>query len=211
MGVVTLREAKSIDRIPLAAMPLLFGVQQAVEGVVWVSLSVPWLHSSAAFVYVMFSHVLWPFYVPLAVGALEPPGRRRAVLRIFLLVGIALSLWLLTYVLRGPVTAFCATGSIIYHMVLPPVPYGLAVYVLVTCCSCLISGHKFIRVLGLALVGALAISLWSYLTAFYSVWCFFSALLSAIIYVHLKHGKELSRLVKKYESTAHRRFRHGGR
>lgn len=209
MGAVTLREARTWDRIPLAAMPLLFGLQQAVEGVVWLSFGLPWLHSAAAFVYVMFSHVLWPFYVPLAVGALESPGRRKTALRIFLLMGIALSLWLLTYVLRGPVTASCDTGSVVYQMTLPPIPYGLAVYVLVTCCSCLISSHKFIRVLGLALVGALAISLWAYLAAFYSVWCFFSALLSAIIYVHLRHGERLSALVGKYGQAARARLGRG--
>ena len=44
------------------------------------------------------------------------------------------------------------------------------------------------RVFGLALLGSLAIALWAYQQAFYSVWCFFAAILSGIIYVHLKQG-----------------------
>lgn len=190
-GAITLREAKSRPHLPLAAMPLLFGAQQAVEGVVWLTSAMPRLQGAAAFVYVLFSHVLWPFYVPLAVGALEPPGRRKTVLKGFLMFGIALSLWLAAYIVRGPVTASLATGCVVYRMVLPPIPYGLAAYVFVTCFSCLISSHKFIRVLGLALIGALALSLWAYQEAFYSVWCFFSAILSFIIYAHLRQGRGL--------------------
>jgi len=189
MGAVTMREAKVRSRMPLAAMPLLFGIQQAIEGIVWISTGIPWIQTTAAFAYVMFSHALWPFYVPFAVGALEPPGRRKTVLKGFLVCGAALSIWLAAYVLRGPVTASLATGCVVYRMILPPIPYGLAAYAFVTCFSCLISSHKFIRVLGWALIGALSIALWAYQEAFYSVWCFFSAILSVIIYVHLRQGQ----------------------
>lgn len=201
MGAVTLREAKTRSRVPIAALPLFFGLQQAVEGVIWLSAGVPWLHSAAAFAYVLFSHVLWPTYIPLAVGALEPPGRRRAALRVFLVIGVAISVWLFSYIIRGPVVAACGASGIIYTMTLPPIPYGLAAYVLVTVVSCLISSHKFIRVFGIASIGALAISLWAYLEAFYSVWCFFAAILSAIVYVHLRHGDAWSKLVTKAKQT----------
>ncbi|MFA6603366.1 MAG: DUF6629 family protein [Patescibacteria group bacterium] len=191
VGVLTIREAKSASQLPLAAMPLLFGVQQAVEGVVWLSSGSPWLQTGAAFVYIMFSHVLWPFYVPLAVGALEPPGRRKSALRVLLIFGVALSSWLAAYVVRGPITASLATGCVIYDMTLPPIPYGLAAYVFATCFPCLISSHKFIRVLGWAAMGALSLALWAYQEAFYSTWCFFSAILSAIIYAHLRQDLRL--------------------
>jgi len=204
MGAATLREAKTRSRMPLAAMPLLFGAQQAIEGVVWVSSGMPRLQMAAAFVYVLFSHVLWPFYVPLAVGALEPPGRRKTALKGFLIAGTALSLWLAAYVVRGPVTASLATDCVVYRMVLPPIPYGLAAYVFVTVFACLMSSHKFVRVLGLAMMGALAISLWSYQEAFYSVWCFFAAILSAIIYVQLRQGRWWPAVVAKVRSATER-------
>lgn len=188
-GVVTVREAKTKSRLPLAAMPFLFAVQQTVEGVIWVSASVPWLRAAAAFVYVMFSHVLWPFYVPFAVMSDEPAGRRKTILKGFTVFGAALSLWLFTYVIRGPVSADPSCCGIVYTMITPDLPYGLRAYVFVTCISCLFSSHKFIRVFGLTLIGALSIALWAYREAFYSVWCFFSAVLSFIIYAHLRQGK----------------------
>lgn len=190
-GAVTLREAKQRSQIPLAALPLLFALQQAVEGVVWVSKGLPWLHSSAVFAYVMFSHVLWPTYVPLAVMAVEPQGRRRSVLKGFLVFGVALSAWLYSHIVTGPITATHTAGGIVYDMVLPDIPYGLAAYVFVTCVACFVSSHKFVRVFGLALTGALAIALWAYQEAFYSVWCFFAAILSFIIYAHFRQGMRL--------------------
>lgn len=190
-GAVTLREAKTKSRIPLAAMPLLFGMQQALEGVVWVSVNVPWLHTSAAYAYVMFSHVLWPTYLPLAVMAEEPRGRRKSVLKGFLVFGVALSAWLYSHIAAGPVTATHTATGIVYGMLLPDIPYGLAAYVFVTCFACFVSSHKFIRVFGIALTGALAIALWAYQESFYSVWCFFAAILSMIIYAHLRQGLRL--------------------
>lgn len=190
-GAVTIREAKTKSNLPLAAIPLLFGAQQAVEGIVWVSGGVPWLHSAAAFMYVMFSHVLWPTYLPLAVMASEPPGRRKSVLGGFLVFGAALSAWLYSHIVSGPITATHTAGGIVYDMLLPNIPYGLAAYVFVTCFACFISSHKFIRVFGFALTGSLAIALWAYQEAFYSVWCFFAAILSLIIYAHLRQGMRL--------------------
>jgi len=184
-GAATLRQAKTRSRLPLAMMPLLFGIQQLTEGVVWLSAEVVRLQSAAAFLYVMFSHVLWPAYVPFAVMSLERPGRRRTALKALLVFGVALGLWLLFYIVQGPVTASLCACGIIYSMNMPDIPYGLAAYVFVTCFSCFLSSHKFIRVFGLAMIGALAISLWYYRQAFYSVWCFFAAILSLMIYVHL--------------------------
>jgi hypothetical protein len=191
-GAATLSTAKTRSTIPLAAMPLLFGLQQTAEGLIWLTGGRPALQGAAAFAYVMFSHVLWPTYVPLAVMLIEPTGRRRQVLKGFVVFGVALSIWLFTYIVQGPVTASLGARGVVYDMHLPSIPYGLAAYVFVTCVACLISSHKFIRVFGIALIGALAIALWSYLQTFYSVWCFFAAILSGIIYVHLTQG--LSRL-----------------
>jgi len=58
--------------------------------------------------------------------------------------------------------------------------------VLAACGSCFVSSHKFIRVFGLALVASLVITYAYYNFAFASVWCFFAALLSLIIIVHLR-------------------------
>lgn len=190
-GGVTLREAKDRSHVPLAAMPLLFGLQQLIEGIVWVSEGHRAVQGAVAFVYVMFSHVLWPFYIPLAVMLIEPAGRRRSILKGFVVFGVSLSLWLAWFIVHGTVTASLGARGIIYYMNVPAIPYGLAAYVFVTCFACFFSSHKFIRLFGISLFGSLAIALFAYEQAFYSVWCFFAAILSGIVYAHLKQGVRL--------------------
>src|SRR5688572_13898863 len=81
-GVSTWRMAASALDRPLAAVPLLFGIQQVVEGLVWVGLEGgpgP-LQALLLQVYAFFSHVLWPAYIPIAAWLVElQRGRRRAL------------------------------------------------------------------------------------------------------------------------------------
>jgi hypothetical protein len=206
-GAATLRQAKSKARVPFAAIPLLFGVQQALEGVVWVSAGIPWLQGAAAYAYVMFSHVVWPFYVPFAVMSLEKPGRRKSILKGFVVFGSALSLWLFSYIVTGPVSAKLNGHGIIYSMTEPRIPYGLAAYVFVTVFSCFFSSHKFVRVFGISLLGSLGIAIYAYQETFYSVWCFFAAILSFIIYVHLTTTRaDIKEFIAKAGDSLSQRF-----
>lgn len=168
-------------------MPLLFGIQQAVEGVVWLTFSHPLVNAIFTHVFVFFSHVLWPTYVPFAVLMIEKNKGRRTVLWVLLLIGLATSVQLMNYALIiGTPVAHVVGHSIAYETLLPTIPLGFAFYVLATCMACIVSSHKYIRVFGLALTASLIISYWSYSQTFYSVWCFFAAILSFIIYIHLR-------------------------
>lgn len=186
-GAETLRHAKTRERAPLAAMPLLFGIQQALEGVVWVTFNNPLVHTVATHLFVFFSHVLWPIYFPFAILLIEKEKWRILVLKVLLLIGLATGITLLFYslIISTP-TAHILGKSIVYDTFLPTFPLGLGFYVLTICLTCLISSHKFIRVFGLALFGGFVIAYWSYQSSFYSVWCFFAAIFSFIIYVHLR-------------------------
>jgi len=197
-GAETLRHAKTRERAPLAAMPLLFGIQQIVEGVVWSSFNIPLLNALATHFFVFFSHVLWPTYIPFAVLLIEKEPGRRLILKVLLLIGLATSLSLLFYsLIIGTPVAFVHGQSIIYETSLPVIPLGIGFYVLATCVACLVSSHKYIRVFGLALTGSFIIAYWAYSHAFYSVWCFFAAILSFIIYIHLRTD-----VVAKIKATA---------
>lgn len=197
-GVETLRHAKTKKRVPLAAIPLFFGIQQLVEGVVWSSFGIPWLNTLATHLFVFFSHVFWPSYIPLAILLIEKERGRRLMLKVLLLIGLATSLNLLFHSLLISTPIACITGgSIVYETLLPIIPLGLGFYVLATVVACLVSSHKYIRVFGIALLGSFIIAYWSYHKAFYSVWCFFAAILSFIIYVHLRTD-----IVEKVEHAA---------
>jgi len=59
-------------------------------------------------------------------------------------------------------------------------------YLAATCVSCFFSSHKFVNLFGvLALVSFIAAYV-VHVRALVSIWCFFAAILSLLIYVHLR-------------------------
>jgi len=100
--------------------------------------------------------------------------------------GAAVSLYLRYFILRGPVSSSIAGQSIAYDVPLPNLAVIPGAYVLAACGSCFFSSHAYIRLFGMTLLGSLVIAYWYYSQAFASVWCFFAAILSLIIFLHLR-------------------------
>lgn len=186
VGGVTVARSRGAVELPLALVPLLFGVQQITEGALWVALDngLPDLRSSATYVYSVFSHVVWPILVPLAILLVEIRRRRRWIIAGFLILGIVVASYLLFFLIRFPVTAHVHGQSIFYES--PHFYSGVMLvgYLLATCATGLFSSHRCIKIFGaLAFVFAVAAYLVSAQT-FVSVWCFFAAVLSVLIYLH---------------------------
>ena len=81
IGTLTLRSAMAAHQpwaLPFAAIPLLFAIQQLIEGVIWLTFRVdaPLLNSVLTHVYSFFSHVLWPVYDGKAVNHTVTPMHR---------------------------------------------------------------------------------------------------------------------------------------
>ncbi|HTM68277.1 MAG TPA: DUF6629 family protein [Candidatus Binatia bacterium] len=184
-GIITVRKVKKGVLLPFAAIPLLFGIQQTIEGLNWLSDGNVFLHDAATYAYVMFSHVLWPIYVPVAVRMIEPGRQRKKFLNWFILLGVSISIYILYYVFTGPVTSTLGARGIWYEIPFPNFVVVPLAYVFATCGSCFFSRHKFVRVFGMALFASLIIAYWFYQEAFTSVWCFFAAILSFIVIAHV--------------------------
>lgn len=186
VGGLTLHRSRGKVELPLALIPLLFGVQQLTEGVVWVSLNndLPVLQSYSTYIYSGFSHVLWPIFVPFAILLVEIKRWRRRAIGVFLVLGLGVGLYLLYFIVRFPVTAHVHGRSIFYESPHFYIGAVLVIYLLATCVSGLFSSHRCINIFGvLAFVLAIAAYLVSVET-FVSVWCFFAAILSLLIVVH---------------------------
>jgi len=188
IGVAALRNTEARTERPLAMMPLLFGVQQLTEGVIWLTFThdAPLLRQTMTQVYSGFSHVLWPMYVPFAMGVLEAVRWRRRTLAAFEAAGIAVGLYLLYSIVARPLVAELVGGHIVYdspHFYLVPV---MVLYLAATCVSCFFSSHGFVKLFGvLALMSFIAAYL-VHVRALVSIWCFFAAILSLLIYFHLR-------------------------
>src|SRR3990167_4312559 len=181
-GGLTLTQVKKKSELPFASIPLLFGIQQAIEGAVWVSFGSPILNTIATYAYSMFSHVLWPIFIPFSVLMIEIDQTRRKILRLFSFTGLAVGLYLLYFIIVDPVTAHIVNSSIAYHSPHLYVYLVMVIYLIATCGSCLVSSHKIINLFGVVLLISFAIATWFFIETFFSVWCFFAAILSIIAY-----------------------------
>jgi hypothetical protein len=190
LGVATLRATRRRSEIPFAAIPLIFGLQQMVEGALWLSFrfDAPLLNLAMTYLFSMFSHVLWPIFVPFAIGLLETVAWRRTVIQGFQGVGLLVGLYLLYQIVEFPVTAVAAE-NIVYvspHFYKLPV---MLLYLAATCVSCFFSSSATVRLFGVLALLLFAVAYGFFAVALFSVWCFFAALLSAIIFVHFKFGR----------------------
>lgn len=186
IGTLTVRSAHYRRELPFAAIPLLFAIQQLSEGVIWLTFryDTPLLNTVMTHVYSFFSHVLWPVYVPLAVLLIEPPGWRRRALLALVAAGLAVGVYLLYFLVVFPVVSQ-ATGKHIEY-VSPHffAAVAMTLYLLATTVSPMVSAHRMVKVFGVLALLSFAAAYFFYARWFISVWCFFAALLSAVIYLH---------------------------
>ena len=186
VGVVTARRARRRAELPFAVIPVLFGLQQLIEGFIWLTLpdKATSLNAVLTFVYSLFSHVLWPVYVPIAILLLEPSAWRRQILGVIAVAGGAVGLYLLYFLVRLPIVSQAEGRHIAYlspHFYLTAV---MVLYVLGTCVSMLVSSHGRVRLFGLAAFIAYVVTYVFYTTWVISVWCFFAAVLSVIVLLY---------------------------
>lgn len=190
LGVATLRATRLKAEIPFASIPLLFGFQQIVEGLLWLSFSfnAPQLNVAMTYLFSMFSHVLWPILVAFSIGLLETMPWRKNVIWGFQAVGLFVGLYLLYLLIDFPVTAVAAE-NIVYvspHFYKLPV---MSLYLAATCVGCFFSSVGTVRVFGALALVLFGVAVAFFSVALFSVWCFFAAVLSSIIYVHFRSGR----------------------
>lgn len=174
----------------LAAVPLLFALQQVAEGFVWVTIehaSGSWLHRLAVAAFLGFALVVWPVWIPLAFTLPEVnPGRRR-LLSVLTAIGVVVSLGATLILLRGGPSAHVAGHSIAYSYadVGPAVVVALylPLYVIPSVVPFFVSTFRWAKVMGAVLVLALLATFVIEQRALTSVWCFFAAILSGFLVV----------------------------
>lgn len=186
VGVATVARTKKKKNLAIASIPLLFGVQQLIDGVVWLTFGYPIVSAFAIYAYALFAFVLWPVYVPISLIPIEPIKYRREILEALVVVGVGVGLFFMYYLIMGSPSAQIINRCVAYDV---PHPYGylsLAFYLLVTAGAFLISSRPILRFFGIVLSISFGIAGWFYVETFSSVWCFFSALLSLIIFWYIR-------------------------
>src|SRR3990167_4363561 len=81
ISVATFFNVHSRKIIPFASIPLLFAIQQAIEGITWVSLNAgdnsSFLYQFSVFSYLFIACILWPVWMPASLYMLERKPYRK--------------------------------------------------------------------------------------------------------------------------------------
>jgi hypothetical protein len=185
-GAVAVVGARRPAHRLIALIPLIFAIHQAAEGVLWLALSSERFASGerpALFTYLILTRVLWPIWVPLSVLVLEPSRMRRTILTVLVAVGAGVAV-AEAYGLRVyPVRVSIDGGHLLYQLGRPPAfrwPTDVT-YALVIVLPAMVASNPRLRRIGLLLLAAFIVSKLVWYRYFLSVWCFFAALLSALI------------------------------
>lgn len=189
-SIATLKNVKSKKEIPIAIVPILFAIQQISEGIIWLSSEGSLLHKTSAYFFLTFAYVIWPTYGPIAIGLIESNKTRKKIILTITILGILVSLYLLFFVLiKNPLTSTTINNSIAYIQKIPYKEIVIIIYLIAVCGSCFISSHRWIKLFGIAILASFIIAAIFYRPTFGSIWCFFTAALSAFIYFPFKNRR----------------------
>ncbi|MBP1689141.1 MAG: hypothetical protein H6Q33_5284 [Deltaproteobacteria bacterium] len=176
--------------LALATYPLFFGIQQALEGVIWLKLASGdrALLSAYALGYTFFAYFLWPALVPTTANLIGVRQSMRRIVRLCAVLGVLFgaSLYLPLWWQDGWLTVSVHEGSIvyvtqlIYDGVIPRAGIRF-VYALLIVLPLLMVRERLIQIFGLVTLVSVVIARIFFDAAFVSVWCFFAALLSLFI------------------------------
>jgi hypothetical protein len=201
IGIVTVTKVHKTSQIVFACIPLFFGIQQIVEGTIWLTIPLPEyanLQRIGTYIFLIMADFLWPSIIPLAVLLMEENGKRKKILKILLGLGIMLSFYYAYCLITFNVVPHIMGYHIHYDTTFPKslsMP-AFIIYLIVTITPLFISSIKRTHILGvLMFLSCLVTALFftQYLT---SVWCFFAAIISGIIFWILRDSKSLFNLNK---------------
>jgi len=185
IGVATLTKVERPRELPLALLPLAFALHQIAEGFVWRDLDAGATQSTgvAVSLYVAFAWVVLPVFAPFAIMILEPPGRRRRMIGVFVVLGAIAGTYLAAALVRGDVSAHAVEHTIQYGGAGRLAFVATALYVVATCGAPLLSGFRAIVWFGAANVVAVAAFVTIQAEGLTSLWCTWAAVVSVLIYL----------------------------
>jgi hypothetical protein len=188
IGIASIKKTHHKSQLLFASIPLIFGVQQISEGVLWLTISNPDyfnIQNIFTHIYLFVAQIVWPIWVPLALLLLEKNETRKNIQRVLvgagLLVGVYLSYCLIMFTVESEIVGY----HIKYVQDYPSyfLYYGITLYILATVVPTFFSHIKRMWILGITIIISYIISAIFFQFYILSVWCFFSSIISISIYL----------------------------
>jgi hypothetical protein len=187
IGIVTVRKVHKPSQILFASIPLFFGVQQIAEGFLWLTLPLSEYESIQklfSYTFLIMAQVIWPSMIPLSVLLMEESPRKKKILTALLAVGGILSLYygycLISYNVAPQIAGF----HIQYNSDFPDnlALVAFIFYLVATICPLFVSSIKRTHLMGILMSLSCLVTAIFFTQFLTSVWCFFAALLSGVVY-----------------------------
>ena len=192
-GVATLAKVKHRRELLFAALPMLFAIHQFIEGFVWLGLDgilSPAIAHNMGAAFMLYAQGLLPLLAPLSVLLFEPNARSRKRMLPFVVLGGAVTLYILWALTAFPLQLYIQKNSIVYMNQATNNTIVALLYVIVTCGSLFFSQIRMMVVFGAANLAILLIVMAVKRYAFTSVWCAYAAVASVIILAYFWSSHE---------------------
>ena len=187
-GAIGLYRASKVDQryVGIEALPVLFGIQQFFEGIVWVAgqQGDASLVRQASLGYMFFSWLAWPVWIPFSTYFLEPERRRYLFVFLSVFGGMLGAIqyipyflhpeWLATTFLPNAIS-YSAT-ELLDFVIGRPATYVL--YLLAIILPLFMSSNRDAQVFGILLIVVLAVTYFFFQYAYISVFCAGGAVMS---------------------------------
>jgi len=188
IGVLAVRRAYGRQTVFVAFIPILFALQQLTEGFLWMVLKnghSPWAQFWLPNLYGIFIGVIWPVYAPFAIYRTEADHRTKRIITSMLLAGLGLAGYTIIGLISEPIVARVVNQSIHYGHDVETQQFVLMMYLFATCVPFILSSNRWMNVTGGVITLGLFMAFFAYRQTFASVWCFFAAVASTLLYFYI--------------------------
>jgi hypothetical protein len=195
IGIATVREVHKPSQLLFAGIPLFFGLQQFAEGLLWLTIPNPeyaQVQKIVTYLFLTMADVLWPMWIPLSVLIMEENKKKRIILWVLLIMGLVLSLYYTYCLIFFNVTPQIDGYHIKYDTNFPEalsLP-AFAIYLIAAITPLFVSSIQRTHLMGMFMFLSCVVTAIFFTQYLTSVWCFFAALISAVIFWILRDSKK---------------------
>ncbi len=186
-GIATIRKVRKPSQMLFASIPILFALHQFSEGVVWITLRSgghSTIQYAATLIFMLMALIVWPVLMPLSALKMESVRIRKRIIFAFLTAGVLVSAYYAFCMVYWDFYPAIEGNHIQYRGDFPKTLRNpvFALYIIATIPPLFISSVKRMPLMGVLIFISCLITGIFYKEYLTSVWCFFAALISVVIY-----------------------------
>ena len=209
VSVISIKEVRKPSQLFFACIPIIFCVQQFIEGFLWLALTKPFfapMQQTTTYLLLFMSQVIWPMWIPYAALKLEKEHEniifQRALFAIGIITAFYLGYCLFTFSVEARITGYAITFSQEY-----PMKYSIICdlfYIIATVAPPLFLTIKKVWLLSITTIISYIITTIFYDNYIVSVWSLFSFFIGVSVLVIMDEIRYPTHKNSKYYYSSER-------